>query len=181
MKQLDKRKEDLVELFSKEQIQCRIEQVACQINQDFSQGESICVICVLKGAVLFACDLIKHIDMSTHFEFIRLESYGNSQSSSGEVKSVSMALPDLTGRNVLVVEDIVDTGLTAQFLLNYIKMNYQTNMLKLVSLLDKKCARVHDVQTDYYCFEIDDKFVVGYGLDYNGYFRNLPYVGYFPQ
>ena len=178
---LDRKKEDLVELFSEEAIQKRIAEIAKQINADYPSDEPMCVICVLKGAVLFACDLIKHIDKETHFEFKKLESYGNSQSSSGEVKSVSMALPNLNSKNVLVVEDIVDTGLTAKFLLDYIQMHFQPKMLKLVALLNKKCARVHDIKVDYYGFEIDNKFVVGYGLDYMGYYRNLPYIGYFPQ
>lgn len=181
MLQLDRKKTDLVELFSKEQIEQRICDIAAQINEDYPSDEPMCVICVLRGAVLFACDLIKHIDKETNFEFIKLESYGNAQSSTGEVKSVSMALPNLNSKNVLVVEDIVDTGLTAKFLLDYIRMHYQPRMLKLVALLNKKCARVHDVEVDYFGFEIDNKFVVGYGLDYMGYFRNLPYVGYFPQ
>lgn len=181
MIKMEKRKVDLIELFSEEQIQNRIEEMAQQINLDYPDDEPLCVICVLRGAVLFACDLIKRLDKETNFEFIKLESYGNAQSSSGEVKSVSMALPNLNSKNVLIVEDIVDTGLTAKFLLDYIKLHYQPKMLKLISLLNKKCARSQDVNVDYYGFEIDDKFVVGYGLDYMGYFRNLPYVGYFPQ
>jgi hypoxanthine phosphoribosyltransferase len=118
MKQLDKRKEDLVELFSKEQIQCRIEQVACQINQDFSQGESICVICVLKGAVLFACDLIKPIDYVTHFEFIILRATVITYSS---VKlNQSHWFAGLEGTNVLLSMDMLIRS-TACFLINYIK------------------------------------------------------------
>ena len=114
-------------------------------------------------------------------EFVRLSSYGNSQESSGTVKSVDLTLPNLSGQNVLIVEDIIDTGNTAQFMLNYLKGQHQAKKVEFVALLDKTCKREIDVKISYTGFNIDDKFVVGYGLDYLGYYRNLKYIGYFPQ
>ena len=119
--------------------------------------------------------------MHVQVEFVRLSSYENEQHSTGRVKPVDLTLPNLAGKNVLIVEDIVDTGLTASFLLDYIKLQHNANKVKFITLLDKCCARVHNVDVDYVGFSIDNKFVVGYGLDYLGYFRNLPYIGYFPQ
>lgn len=119
--------------------------------------------------------------MPTQFEFVRLSSYGNDQKSSGRVKPLDLTLPGLTGKNVLIVEDIVDTGFTANFMLDYIKLQHKPANIKFATLLDKSCARQKHVDIDFRGFEVDDKFVVGYGLDYLGYFRNLPYIGYFPQ
>jgi hypoxanthine phosphoribosyltransferase len=97
------------------------------------------------------------------------------------VKPVDLTLPSLEGKNVLIVEDIVDTGLTATFLIDYIRVQHKAAQVKFVALLNKTCARTKPVQVDYSGFEIDDKFVVGYGLDYKGFYRNLPYIGHFPQ
>ncbi len=164
-------------LISEEEIQKRITQIADKINKDY-QGEEVCAICVLRGSVMFYTDLVRQLTMPITMEFIRLSSYGHSTSTSGKVNAVDIKLPDLTDKNVLIVEDIVDTGITAKFLLDYISMNFKTKSTKFVSLLDKKIARCTDVEPDYYCFEIDDKFVVGYGLDYDNHFRNLKYIGY---
>lgn len=169
--------EDLKILFSEEQIQNKIKELAEDMNT-FYKGEEVYVICVLKGAVLFAVDLIRHLDMPVKMEFIRLSSYGSGTTSSGKVNAVDISLPDLNGKNVLIIEDIVDTGLTAKFLLDFMDCNFKTKSTKFCSLLDKKVTRKTDIEPDYYGFEIDDKFVVGYGLDYNGYYRNLRYIGY---
>lgn len=169
--------EDLKILFSEEQIQNKIKELAEEMNT-FYKGEEVYAICVLKGAVLFAVDLIKHLDMPVKMEFIRLSSYGSGTTSSGKVNAVDISLPDLNGKNVLIIEDIVDTGLTAKFLLDFMDCNFRTKSTKFCSLLDKKVTRKTDIEPDYYGFEIDDKFVVGYGLDYNGYYRNLRYIGY---
>ena len=111
-------------------------------------------------------------------EFIRLSSYGSSTTPSGKVNAVDIKLPDLNEKNVLIVEDIVDTGLTAKFLLDFIACNFKTKSTKFASLLDKKIFRQTDIEPDYMGFHIDDKFVIGYGLDYDGYFRNLKYIAY---
>lgn len=169
--------EDLKVLYSQEQLQSRINELANKIN-DFYNGEEVIAVCVLKGAVVFAVDLVRNLNIALKMEFIRLSSYGSSTTTSGKVNAVDIKLPDLNGKNVLIIEDIVDTGLTAKFLIDFINMNFHVKTLKFCALLDKKITRKVDIEPDYYCFEVDDKFVVGYGLDYDGYFRNLPYIGY---
>ena len=169
--------EDLKVLFSSEQLHSRIKELAQELN-NFYKGEEVTAVCVLKGAVIFASDLIRRLNMPVKIEFIRLSSYGSSTTTSGKVNAVDIKLPDLNGKNVLIIEDIVDTGLTAKFLVDFINMNFHVKSLKFCSLLDKKITRKVDIEPDYYCFEVDDKFVVGYGLDYDGFFRNLPYIAY---
>ena len=169
--------EDLKVLFSEEQLQTRIKELAQEMNE-FYNGEEVIAICVLKGAVMFAVDLVKHLDMPLKLEFIRLSSYGSSTTSSGKVNAVDIQLPDLNDKNVLIIEDIVDTGLTAKFLIDFMNCNFHAKSIKFCSLLDKKITRKVDVEPDYYGFDVDDKFVVGYGLDFDGYFRNLKYIGY---
>ena len=144
----------------------------------FYDGKEVYAICVLKGAVMFATDLVKNLNMPLKMEFIRLSSYNGGTTTSGKVNAVDISLPDLNGKNVLIIEDIVDTGLTAKFLLDFMNCNFHTKSTKFCSLLDKKIKRVTEVEPDYYGFEVDDKFLVGYGLDYDGYYRNLKYIGY---
>lgn len=164
-------------LYTHEEILTRIKAMAQEMN-DFYKGEEVIAICVLKGAVMFATDLVKYLDMPLKMEFIRLSSYNGGTTTSGKVNAVDISLPDLNGKNVLVIEDIVDTGLTAKFLLDFLNCNFHTKSTKFCSLLDKKITRVTDVEPDYYGFEVDDKFLIGYGLDYDGYYRNLRYIGY---
>ena len=164
-------------LFTEEQIQSRIKELAEEMNK-YYKGEEVYAVCVLKGAVMFATDLIKHLNMPLKMEFIRLSSYNGSTQTSGKVNAVDISLPDLNDKNVLIIEDIVDTGLTAKFLLDFMNCNFHTKSTKFCSLLDKKITRVTDVEPDYYGFEVDDKFLIGYGLDYDGYYRNLTYIGY---
>ena len=168
---------DLRVLFSETQLQTRIKELAGEINKYFN-GEEIYVICVLKGAVMFATDLVKHLNMPVKMEFIRLSSYGSGIVSSGKVNAVDISLPDLNGKNVLIVEDIVDKGFTAKFLLDFLACNFKTKSTKFCSLLDKKSTRSVDIEPDYYGFDVEDEFLIGYGLDYDGYFRNLTYIGY---
>lgn len=168
---------DLKVLLSEEQIQARIKELGKELNELYN-GEEVIAICVLKGAVIFAVDLVKHLNMPLKMEFIRLSSYGSSTTTSGKVNAVDIQLPDLNDKNVLIIEDIVDTGLTAKFLIDFMHCNFHLKSLKFCSLLDKKMTRKVDVEPDYYCFDIDDKFVVGYGLDYDGYYRNLRYIAY---
>lgn len=169
--------ENLKVLFSEDEIQTKIKELAQQMNKDY-KGEEVITICVLKGAVMFAVDLVKHLEMPLKMEFIRLSSYGTGQVSTGKVHAVDISLPDLNDKNVLIIEDIIDTGHTAKFLIDFINNNFKTKSTRFCSLLDKKVSRVTDIEPDYYGFEIDDKFVAGYGLDYEGYLRNLKYVGY---
>lgn len=164
-------------LYSENEIQTKIKELAQEMNK-FYNGEEVYVVCALKGAVMFAVDLVKHLNMPLKMEFIRLSSYNGGTKSSGKVNAVDISLPDLNGKNVLIVEDIVDTGLTAKFLLDFLNCNFHTKSTKFCSLLDKKITRQTNVEPDYYGFEVDDKFLVGYGLDYDGYYRNLTYIGY---
>ncbi len=168
---------DLKVLFTEEQIQKRIKELADVMNK-FYKGEDVYAICVLKGAVLFAVDIVRHMNMPLKMEFIRLSSYGTGMTTSGKVNAVDISLPDLNDKNVLIIEDIVDTGLTAKFLMDFMHCNFKTRSTKFCSLLDKKITRKVDIEPDYYGFEVDDKFLVGYGLDYEGYYRNLRYIGY---
>ena len=168
---------DLKVLFTEDEIQHGIKDLAERLNEQYSD-EDLCVICVLKGAIMFMTDLVKHLKMPLKMEFIRLSSYGSGFTSTGKVNMVDISLPDLNNQNVLIVEDIIDTGITAKFLMDFINTNFQTKSLKFCSLLDKSIKRAVDIQPDYYALEVDNKFLVGYGLDYEGYYRNLPYIGY---
>ncbi len=181
MRVLDRKLSDLKVLISEEELQNRLKELGEIIDKEFHGTEELYVICVLKGAVMFCCDFSKCVNVPVQIEFIRISSYGNEARSSNNLKAIDLTLPDMHQKDVLIVEDIVDTGLTAKFLIDLINMEHQPRKLKFLSLLNKKCARKIDIDPDYHGFEIDDKFVVGYGLDYKGYYRNLPYIGYFPQ
>jgi len=177
---MDIKFENLKILFTKEEILKRVQEISSELNKKY-EGEEVYAICVLKGAVMFAVDLVSHIKAPLKMEFIRLASYHGGTNSTGKVNAVDISLPDLNGKNVLIIEDIVDTGLTAKFLTDFIKLNFKTKSTIFCSLLDKKITRKVDIEPDYYGFEIDDKFVVGYGLDYDGYYRNLDYIAYMPN
>ncbi len=164
-------------LIDEESIRSAIIKLGEKLNKEYADKE-VYMICVLKGAVVFATELAKTLTMPLKMEFIRLSSYGSGTSYSGKVNAVDIKLPDLNGKNVLIVEDIIDTGHTAKFLLDFINHNFHMESLNFCSLLDKKARREVDIDADYYCFEVDDKFLVGYGLDYDGYYRNLPFIGY---
>ena len=180
MNDLDKDIKDLKVLISEEEIKEKLKTLAKEIEAKYDTNEELYVICVLKGSVMFCVDLVKHFKNPIQMEFIRISSYGNEQKSSNTWQAVDLTLPNLHEKNVLIVEDIIDTGLTARFLTDLFKIKHHPKKLLFVSLLNKKCARQIEIEPDLYGFEIDDKFVVGYGLDYKGYFRNLPYIGYFP-
>ena len=167
---------DLKVLFSEDDIQNAIKKLGEKINADY-KDEELFLICVLKGAVMFMVDLAKHLKMPVDMEFIRLSSYGSGFTSTGKVNAVDISLPDLNGKNVLIIEDIIDTGHTARFLMDFMKHNFKTKSIKFCSLLDKRIKREVDIDPDYYGLDVDDKFLVGYGLDYDGFYRNLPYIG----
>ncbi|MDD3593854.1 MAG: hypoxanthine phosphoribosyltransferase [Candidatus Gastranaerophilales bacterium] len=167
-------------LISEEDLQKRIKELANEINKDY-KGKEIVMISILKGSVIFTSDLIRHIKVPLQLEFIRLSSYGNDVRSCGKVKAIDLTLPNLSGKNVIIIEDIIDTGLTANFLTSYFNLQHNLDDIKFVTLLNKEVARKYEVNVTYSGFVIDDYFVVGYGLDYGGYYRNLPYVGYFPS
>lgn len=156
-----------------------IKKTAQEINNFYGTKETLTLICVLKGAVMYFSELCKYLKMPIKMEFVSLSSYGNNLTSTNEVKAINLNLPNFEGQNVLVVEDIIDTGLTLDFLINYIKKNTKAKGVKLVCMLDKKAKRKYDIEADFTTFEVEDKFIVGFGLDYQGCFRNLDYIGYF--
>ncbi|MBQ3641019.1 hypoxanthine phosphoribosyltransferase [bacterium] len=181
MNELDKDINNLKVLISEHEIQEKLKEIAQKAEAKLPKGEDIYVICVLKGSVMFCTDLVKHFKNNVQMEFIRISSYGNETKSSNNLQAIDLTLPNLLDKNVIIVEDIIDTGLTARFLTDLFKIKHHPKNLLFISLLNKKCARQIDIEPDIYGFEVDDKFVVGYGLDYKGYFRNLPYIGFFPN
>ncbi len=170
--------ENLKVLISEEKLMARIKEVADEINSNYDKDEELILICVLKGALMFYTELAKHLKMQVKMEFVSLSSYGDSQKSSGKVNALNLHLPNLEGKKVMVVEDIVDTGLTLDFLINFLKTKCDAKEVKLCAMLDKKCARKFPVYPDYCAFDIDDKFIVGFGLDYKEAYRNLSFIGY---
>jgi hypoxanthine phosphoribosyltransferase len=163
----------------KAQLDQRIQAMALAINERYAGVEELTILCVLKGSFMFVSDLVKYLKVPCQLEFIRLASYGESMHSSGEVKSVNLTLPNLANKHVLVLEDIIDTGLTLSFLMNYLRNLHHTASLALGVLLDKAECRKREAQEivcDFVGFQIDNDFVVGYGLDFAGYFRNLPEI-----
>jgi hypoxanthine phosphoribosyltransferase len=159
-------------LLSHEQIEAAVKKLAAEIGQDY-QDKYPLLIGVLKGSFMFMADLIRHLDFPLEVEFIRLSSYGRSRESSGKIKMVQGLRAKVGGRDVLAVEDIVDTGLTTGFLLDYLRQKKPAS-LRLCALTDKPSRRQVPVTIDYLGFTIPDKFVVGYGLDWDEKFRNLP-------
>lgn len=162
-------------LLSEEKVDKRIRELGEQLSRDYA-GKSIHLICILKGASFFMCELAKRITVPVSIDFMSLSSYGSDTESSGEVKIKKDIEESLEGRNVLVVEDIVDTGRTLKYLVELLKDRGAADV-KLCALLDKPERRVVDIEADYIGFSIPDEFVVGYGLDYDQRYRNLPYIG----
>ncbi len=162
-------------MISEEDVNKRIQEVADKINADY-HGRSIHMICVLKGGVFFMCELAKRISVPVSLDFMSVSSYGNDTKSSGVVRIVKDLDEPLEGKDVLVVEDIIDSGRTLSYLLQIVR-DRKPSSLRLCTLLDKPDRRVVDVKVDYTCFEIPDEFVVGYGLDYAQKYRNLPFIG----
>jgi hypoxanthine phosphoribosyltransferase len=165
---------NLEPLFSGEQIQTRISELGTEIARDYA-GLNPLLIVVLKGAVVFASDLLRAIDLRLGIEFMAISSYGSSTRTSGEVRIVKDLDVPIEGRDILVVEDIVDTGLTLTYLLENLRSR-GAKSVKLVALLDKFERREREVEINYLGFKIPDAFVVGYGLDFAERYRNLPYI-----
>lgn len=162
-------------LIDEEKVDKRIREIAGQISRDYA-GKKLHLICVLKGGTFFMCELAKRITVPVSLDFMSVASYGDGTSSSGVVRIVKDLDEPLEGRDVLVVEDIIDSGRTLYYLLDILSRRRPASM-RLCTLLDKPDRRVMDVKVDYTGFEIPDKFVVGYGLDYAQKYRNLPYIG----
>jgi hypoxanthine phosphoribosyltransferase len=153
----------------------KIAQIGAQISRDY-EGRQVHLICILKGSVFFTCELAKRITVPVTMDFMSVSSYGNDTKSSGVVKINKDLDETITGKDVIVIEDIIDSGRTLSYLLENLKQR-QPASLKLCTLLDKPDRRVKPVAVDYTGFEIPDEFVVGYGLDYAQKYRNLPYIG----
>ena len=162
-------------MIPEERLLARVREMAEQITADFA-GEELKLICILKGSVFFTTELAKRIDLPIKLDFMSVSSYGDETESSGRVRIVKDLDESIRGQNVLVVEDIVDSGRTLEFLLEMLNSR-QPEKLRLCTLLDKPTRRVADVKVDYTGFEIPDEFVVGFGLDYAQKYRALPYIG----
>jgi hypoxanthine phosphoribosyltransferase len=161
-------------LYSQEQIKNRVKELGLQISRDY-QGEELLVIGVLKGAFVFMADLIREIDLPLELDFIGVSSYGASTISSGEVRIIKDLDYSVEGKSVLLVEDIVDTGLTLNYIKEILKKRHP-HSVKICCLLDKPSRRKSPIKAEYVGFSIEDHFVVGYGLDYAGRYRNYPAV-----
>ena len=162
-------------LYTEEQIRERAKELAKQISTDF-EGEELIVIGTLKGSVLWMCDLLKELTIDTSIDFIKASSYGSSTTSSGVVKIKMDTDMNLYQKNVLIIEDIVDTGTTLTFLLEKLKER-NPKTIKVCTMLDKPSRRTTGFVADYIAFTVDDLFIIGYGLDFDENYRNLPYVG----
>ena len=162
-------------LVPEEDVAKRIKELGEQISKDYA-GKQVHLICVLKGGVFFMCELAKRITVPVSMDFMSVSSYGDGTKSSGVVKIAKDLDETLEGKDVLIVEDIIDSGRTLSYLLRILKGRHPASV-RLCTLLDKPERRVTDVAVDYCCFNIPDEFVVGYGLDYAQKYRNLPYIG----
>ena len=162
-------------LLAEKEVDDKIREIGEQISKDY-EGKEVHLICVLKGGSFFMCELAKRITVPVSLDFMSVSSYGNGTVSGGVVKIVKDLDDPVRGKDVLVVEDIVDSGRTLSYLMEMLKER-GANSLRLCTLLNKPERRVVDVHVDYTCFEIPDEFVVGYGLDYAQRYRNLPYIG----
>lgn len=162
-------------LITEEEIQVKVKELGAVLTEEY-QDKFPLAIGVLKGALPFMSDLIQQIDAHIELDFMDISSYGNATVSSGEVKIVKDLNTSVEGRDVLIIEDIIDSGKTLRYLVDLMKYR-KANSIKIVTLLDKPSGRKVDLDADYVCFDVPDAFVVGYGLDYMEKYRNLPYIG----
>lgn len=166
---------DIKVLITEEEIVTRTRELAKQIQEDYN-NEEIVIICILKGAAFFATELAKRIKSDTIIDFMKVSSYSGTEST-GKIDFTLDISEDITGKNVLIVEDIVDTGRTLTYVKKYLESK-NPKSVKICTMLNKKERRVVELNPEYVCFDIPDKFVIGYGLDYDEKYRNLPYIGY---
>lgn len=163
-------------LITEEHIKARAKEIGAQISEEFA-GEEVMLIGILKGALPWMADVMKSITLDCTIDFMACSSYGSSTKTSGVVKINKDLDSDIEGKNVIIVEDIVDSGITLSYLKKYLA-NRGPKTVKLCTLLDKPAGRRSDVQADYVGFEVEDLFIIGYGLDYDQKYRNLPYISY---
>lgn len=166
-------------LITQEQIIEKAAEIGRKIEEDF-RGESVVLVGILRGAVLWMADIMKNVNLDMTIDFMSVSSYGSSTKSSGIVKINKDLDTDIEGQNVIIVEDIVDSGRTLNYLKNYF-MNRDAKTVKICTLLDKPEGRKVDIDVDYIGFTVDDIFIVGYGLDYDQKYRNLPYISYLEE
>ena len=162
-------------LLTEEEVNKKISEVAAQINKDY-EGKEVHLICILKGGVFFTCELAKRLTIPVSLDFMSVSSYGSDTKSSGVVKIIKDLDEPLEGKNVIIVEDIIDSGRTLAYLIEVLKQRNPAS-IRLCALLNKPDRREVEVQIDYLGFDIPDEFVVGYGLDYAQKYRNLPFIG----
>lgn len=162
-------------LFDKEVLAHRIQELGEEISKDFA-GEEVLLVGILKGASVFLSDLVRKISLPAYIDFMVVSSYGNSAETSGVVRIIKDLDENIEGKNVIVVEDIIDTGLTLAYL-NQNLLSRHPKSLKICTLLDKPTRREKEINIDYKGFEVPDEFIIGYGIDYAEKYRNLPFVG----
>jgi hypoxanthine phosphoribosyltransferase len=163
-------------LFDAETIQRRIEAMAANITEDY-RGKELTVVAVLTGALIFTADLLRHIPLPLKLECVSVASYHGGTETSGKVKFDQLSMPDIAGRHVLVVDDILDSGLTLDAINHKFEEECAPLSIRVCVLLSKRRQRIREVQADYVGFEIEDEFIIGYGLDYQERYRNLPFIG----
>lgn len=166
-------------LIAEEDVDKKIREIAEKISKDY-EGKTVTLICILKGSVFFTCELAKRITIPVKLDFMSVSSYGAGTESTGRVKIIKDLDDSVEGKDIIVIEDIIDSGRTLHYLMTLLASR-KPNSIKLCTLLDKPDRRVVPVDVDYTGFNIPDKFVVGYGLDYDQNYRNLPYIGVIEQ
>ena len=162
-------------MFQENDINTKVLELAQRINEDY-KGKELLLVGVLKGSVIFAAELLKRIEIPCEIDFIAVSTYGNSTETSGVVKILKDLDHSAEGKHVIIVEDIVDTGVTLKYLLNYFRSKNAASV-EVITLLSKSARRVADIDVKYIGFDVPDEFIVGYGLDYAERYRNLPYIG----
>lgn len=169
-------KDDISEVFfSEEQLEKIVSDIGKQISEDY-KGKKLLLVCVLKGSIMFMSDLMKHITIPCKIDFLAAESYGSGTRSTGEVKITKDLSSDIRGWDVLLVEDILDSGKTLKKLTEFLRLK-EPQSVEICTLLDKPSRRAVDISAKYIGSEVQNQFVVGYGLDYNQKYRNLPFIG----
>lgn len=166
-------------LITKEQLEEKVSELGAQISKDYA-GKPMLLVGILKGSVPFMADLMRHIDGDVEIDFMAVSSYGGSTSSSGVVRIIKDLDHDIAGKNVIIVEDIVDSGLTLSYLKAHL-LGRNPASLKICTILDKPARRQVDFAPDYCGFQVEDKFIVGYGLDYDQKYRQLPYISWIKE
>lgn len=162
-------------LVSREEIENKVKELGEEINKDY-KNKNLLLVCILKGSLMFMADLMKNIDIYVEIDFMCVSSYGSSIVSSGQVRIMKDLDMSVEGKDILIVEDIIDTGVTLNYICNYIK-GKGAKSVEIMTLLDKPSGRKVEIEAKYKGFEVGNEFVVGYGLDYAEKYRNLPYIG----